>query len=196
MRFCTSTIGPPTSASTLQWVTNHEQQHLWKSFLHCYSEVFLVDYPARAYVLCERKNKCDNSLRTYELEVKVNMEEITAQPFPLTLVNGMYAYYMYTIFSQVNNTCSAAPTPPSSIHYDLRKYSNNLHINFGEKWMDKNRLSLKSLNEQGLYVSQTCKKQVVEEYVLKIKTAELRGLSWEDCHNSKWTNGLSIPLRK
>lgn len=90
----------------------------------------MVDYPARAY---ERKNKCDNSLRTYELEVKVNMEEITAQPFPLTLVNGMYAYYMYTIFSQVNNTCSAAPTPPSSIHYDLRKYSNNLHINFGEK---------------------------------------------------------------
>lgn len=99
MRFYTSTAGPPTSASTLQWVTNHEQQHVWKSFLHCYTEVILVDYPARAYVLCERKINVIFCLRTYELEVKVNIEEITAQPFPLTLVNGMYTYYMYTIFS-------------------------------------------------------------------------------------------------
>lgn len=45
--------------------------------------------------------------------------------------------------------------------------------------MDKGwvELSLKSLHEQGLYISQTYKKkEVVEEYVLKIKTAELRGL--------------------
>lgn len=51
-------------------------------------------------------------LRTYELEVKVNIEEITAQPFPLTLVNGMYTYHMYTIFSQVTPHVQLPPLHP------------------------------------------------------------------------------------
>lgn len=40
-------------------------------------------------------------------------------------------------------------------------YLKIFHINFGEKWMDKGwvELSLKSLHEQGLYISQTYKKR-------------------------------------